>query len=196
VTKGFPESISDVACSVRWARRTARRYGGDPRHLVLVGHSQGGYVSAMVSLAGDTFPGRRGDCLVRRGDSLPEGFVSVAGVSAVHPEMLLDQIYFGGRYEEIPRVWRRGTIDRYMGRNRALKVGIVFERNDPILGIGHATHLARAFRAHGYRTKLVLLDEGWTHFDILNADGAIGRRVVQVIERVVRWSRPAPKRRA
>ena len=60
VSKGFPESISDVACAIRYARQNATRYGGDRDHLVLVGHSMGGYVGAMVALAGDTFPRRPG----------------------------------------------------------------------------------------------------------------------------------------
>ena len=32
---------------------TAHRYGGDGDDVVLVGHSQGGYVGTMVALAGD-----------------------------------------------------------------------------------------------------------------------------------------------
>ena len=104
VSKGFPESISDVACAVRYARQTARRYGGDGDHLVLVGHSMGGYVGSMVSLAGDTFPSARGTCRASLGmkASLPNGFVSVAGVSEIHRDYRIDQLFLGGTYQQIP----------------------------------------------------------------------------------------------
>ena len=65
-TKGFPEAITDVACAVRFARSTAQRYGGDGDDVVLVGHSQGGYVGTMVALAGDTFRTDRAACRSRR----------------------------------------------------------------------------------------------------------------------------------
>ena len=78
---------------------------------MLVGHSMGGYVGAMVSLAGDAFR-VRGSCrstLPMRA-SLPEGFVSVAGVSLIHHDYRIDQEFFGGTYAQIPGVWKRGSI--------------------------------------------------------------------------------------
>ncbi len=108
VTKGFPESINDVSCAVRFARATASAYGGDGEHLVLVGHSQGGYVGSLVSLSGDEFVGPAGTCLadedgvVDRQASLPDGFVQVAGVSIVYDDLRLDWIYFGGSPAEKP----------------------------------------------------------------------------------------------
>jgi hypothetical protein len=195
-TKGFPESITDVACAVRYARQNARRYGGDRHHLVLVGHSMGGYVGAMVALAGNTFPSPGNSCLstLAMKASLPDGFVSVAGVSAVHPSYPIDQAFFGGTYQQIPGIWRRGTIythiGRHIGRNHDLHVGIIFERHDPFMSTGHATHLHAALVRAGYDSDLVLLDEGTTHFDILDTDRAIGRRVVKLVWHIVRESDP------
>ncbi|MFO1539957.1 MAG: alpha/beta hydrolase, partial [Chloroflexota bacterium] len=79
VSRGFPDAIVDVACAVRFAKERTARFGGDPEHVVLVGHSQGGYVGMMVSIVGDTFPGRKGDCRAGPGSPLPDGFVPVAG---------------------------------------------------------------------------------------------------------------------
>ena len=196
VSKGFPEAISDVACAVRYARQYGPRYGGDRHHLVLVGHSMGGYVGAMVSLAGDTFKGSDGSCKSTLGmrASLPNGFVSVAGVSAIHHSYRIDQTFLGGTYEQIPRVWKRATlythIGRHVGNNHRLKVGIIFERRDPFMGIGHATSLHTALRAAGYASTLILLDRGTTHFDILDMDLAIGRRVVKLVWQIVHDSDP------
>jgi hypothetical protein len=196
VSKGFPEAIADVACAVRYARQHGPRYGGDRRHLVLVGHSMGGYVGAMVSLVGDTFKGAPGSCKSTLGmrASLPNGFVSVAGVSAIHRDYRIDQTFLGGTYEQIPHVWRRATIYTHIGRrignNHRLQVGIIFERHDPFMGIGHAVNLHNALRAARYDSSLVLLDQGTTHFDILDMDLEIGRRVVRLVWKIVRESDP------
>ncbi len=73
------------------------------------------------------------------GSALPDGFVHVAGVSIIHDDLLLDWIYFGGRPSEKPKLWRRGEILNHLGGNPSLVVGIIFERNDPVLGTLHAT---------------------------------------------------------
>lgn len=194
VSKGFPDSVNDVACAVRFARATTARYGGDPDHIVLVGHSMGGYVGMMVSVAGNRLAGRGEGCLVDEGSSLPDGFVHLAGVSITKPEEPLDQIFFGGSFARIPAVWRRGNVYNQIriGGNDDLRVGIIFEVNDPILGYGHATILHRALRDAGYAARLVLLQEGNTHFDVLDMDTALGRRVLRFTEGMI--ERTAPDR--
>lgn len=184
VAKGFPESVADVACAVRFARTTAHQYGGDGEHLVLVGHSQGGYVGALVSLAGDRFAGREGSCLAEGGSPLPDGFVHVAGVSIIHDDLLLDWIYFGGSPSQKPKQWQRGEILNHLGGNPSLVAGIIFERDDPVLGTLHATQLHRGLKRAGYDVRLELLDRGSTHFDILQVPG-LGQRVVRMVEDVV-----------
>lgn len=46
----FPAFLEDGAAAVRWLRANARRFGGDPDRLVLVGHSAGAYNAAMLAL--------------------------------------------------------------------------------------------------------------------------------------------------
>jgi acetyl esterase/lipase len=48
----YPEILDDSARAVAWAVRQAARYGGDPRHLFVMGHSAGAYNAAMVALDG------------------------------------------------------------------------------------------------------------------------------------------------
>jgi acetyl esterase/lipase len=42
--------LSDGAKAVRWARDHAAEYGGDPSKIVLMGHSAGGYIAAMLAV--------------------------------------------------------------------------------------------------------------------------------------------------
>ena len=46
----FPDFLTDCAAAVRWAADNAVALGGDPRRLVLVGHSAGAYNAAMLAL--------------------------------------------------------------------------------------------------------------------------------------------------
>jgi acetyl esterase/lipase len=45
----FPEFVEDGARAVAFARSGARNWGADPRRLVLMGHSAGAYIAAMLA---------------------------------------------------------------------------------------------------------------------------------------------------
>lgn len=46
----YPAFVEDGAAAVRWARQHAAEYGGNPDEIVLVGHSAGAYIAAMLAL--------------------------------------------------------------------------------------------------------------------------------------------------
>ncbi len=46
----FPDFLRDAAAAVAKAQRDAVRYGADPRHTVLGGHSAGAYIAAMLAI--------------------------------------------------------------------------------------------------------------------------------------------------
>ena len=72
ITRGAEEA----ACAVRFAKAHGAEYGGDPEHVIIVGHSAGGAFGALVALAGDQFPG---DCLVAEGDTTPDALIGLDG---------------------------------------------------------------------------------------------------------------------
>jgi len=45
----WPDHFRDVAAAVAWTRRHVRRYGGDPRRIILLGHSAGADIVANVT---------------------------------------------------------------------------------------------------------------------------------------------------
>jgi acetyl esterase/lipase len=45
----FPMFVEDAARAVRFTRDNATQWGGDPARLVLMGHSAGAYIAAMLS---------------------------------------------------------------------------------------------------------------------------------------------------
>lgn len=46
----YPAFVEDGAAAVRWAEAHAADYGGDPRRIVLVGHSAGAYIAGMLAV--------------------------------------------------------------------------------------------------------------------------------------------------
>lgn len=46
----FPDFLRDAAHATAWARREAASYGGDPRRIVLMGHSAGAYLAMMLAM--------------------------------------------------------------------------------------------------------------------------------------------------
>ena len=46
----YPAFVEDGAAAVRWTRAHIARYGGDPSRLVLMGHSAGAYIAAMLAV--------------------------------------------------------------------------------------------------------------------------------------------------
>lgn len=66
----------EAACAIRYARAHASMYGGGDNRLVVVGHSVGGLIGALMMLAGDEF---HGDCLTQEGSALADAFVGLDG---------------------------------------------------------------------------------------------------------------------
>jgi acetyl esterase/lipase len=46
----FPDFVEDTAAAVAWVRANIATLGGDPRRIVLIGHSAGAYNVAMLAL--------------------------------------------------------------------------------------------------------------------------------------------------
>lgn len=77
----IPQIVMQVARAVAWAWKHAPEYGGDPRHMTVIGHSAGGHLTAMMlecdwqALDPDVPPD-----LVRKG-------LSISGLHDLHPIM-------------------------------------------------------------------------------------------------------------
>ncbi len=66
----YPAFVEDGAAAVLWAAAHAADYGGDPSRIVLVGHSAGAYIAAMLALDGQWLGAARRHI---------RGFVGLAG---------------------------------------------------------------------------------------------------------------------
>jgi len=46
----FPAFVEDGSLAVRWVHDNISRFGGDPRHVYLMGHSAGAHIAALLTL--------------------------------------------------------------------------------------------------------------------------------------------------
>ena len=52
----FPQIISDAGLAVTWVARNIGEYGGDPERIVLMGHSAGAHLAAMLTINENYLP--------------------------------------------------------------------------------------------------------------------------------------------
>ncbi len=77
----FPDFLDDGAAAIAWVRDNIAAYGGDPRRVVLAGHSAGAYNAAMLGLDPQ---------YLRRAGVDPRVIKAVAGLSGPYDFLPLD----------------------------------------------------------------------------------------------------------
>jgi acetyl esterase/lipase len=71
------DTSNDVRCAVRFARAETQAYGGDPNRVVVVGHSQGGFVALEVALQ----PEAEAEACLAGGSGKPDGVIALGSPS-------------------------------------------------------------------------------------------------------------------
>ncbi|HEY0112128.1 MAG TPA: alpha/beta hydrolase [Allosphingosinicella sp.] len=75
----FPGFVDDGAAAFRWARAHAVSFGGDPERMVLIGHSAGAYIAAMLALDPQWLGEERGAVRGLVGLAGPYDFLPLSG---------------------------------------------------------------------------------------------------------------------
>jgi len=154
----FPDFLRDGAQAVKWARDHAAAYGGDPREIVLMGHSAGAHIAAMLTLD-RTWLGAVG--LTPRRDI--RGMVGLAGPYDFLPlkDAKLQTIF--GPQDQLARTQPITFAD-----GRSPPVFLAAGRFDFTVDPGNTTRLAARIRAQGGVATDVLYP-GVDHATIIGA---------------------------
>jgi acetyl esterase/lipase len=120
----FPSFIEDGAAAVRWAEQNAADHGGDPARIVLVGHSAGAYITAMLALdshfladAGVNASSVRGAAgLAGPYDFLPLDVKSTIDAFSLAPDLTLTQPAHFARADAPPLFLAWGARDDTVAR--------------------------------------------------------------------------------
>jgi acetyl esterase/lipase len=172
---GWPTSFQDIACAVGVARAIGPDYGGDPDRVVLVGHSLGGWASAVVALSPrDTTPAEAG-CNPTNGSLRPDALVTLAGavnLTEKGPQQFL-RGFFDGSKADRPQRWAQSdplALAATTKRN-PIPVTVVHGTGDTTVAPATGRAFARALRHHGIDTHLVEVP-GADHLGVLVAPAA------------------------
>jgi acetyl esterase/lipase len=167
---GYPGSLDDVACAIRFARAEAPAYT-DVEELVVVGHSAGGHLGAVVALDPDPW-GR--DCAYPPGEP-PDRFVGLAGVYdlKVLPVLVIVSPFVGGSTTQVPERWAAVNPVELAARQDGLEVVLVTGADDEIVRSSQAAALAAALPDGAELRDIV----GADHFELQDPE-VVGVAVV------------------
>lgn len=159
----FPQFMDDGAQAVAWVQQHVREYGGDPERIVLMGHSAGAHMAAMLAL-NDTY-------LVNAG-AQPRAIVGLVGLSgpyALDPNSDILRTIFSTPYT--PLDWRPV---RFVS-DRSPPALLIQGLDDNVVAPSHTQELRDALAAHGIRVETELY-AGKGHSDTIASFSLPARR--------------------
>jgi acetyl esterase/lipase len=161
---GFPDALDDIACVVQYARSV----DGSDGTVVLLGHSAGAHIAAVVALTGDLY----GQGCPYPGDPVPERFIGLAGPYDAERVGFIMNPFFGGNASELPDAWRAGNPQLLTDQNPGLETLLIHGDSDGIVPIDFSYDFAAALEASGSEV-LVEPVEGATHLMVIEP-GIVG----------------------
>jgi acetyl esterase/lipase len=158
----FPGFIDDAAAAARWTREHARAFGGDPGRIVVMGHSAGAHIAAMLA----TDP----RYLAAHGMSKSElrGLIGLAGPYAVIPprEPHMSDIF--------PDALRGQTLPIDFVTGHEPPMLLATGTADTVVDPSNSTRFADALRAHDDAVELKTY-AGLGHVQLVDAISAAQR---------------------
>jgi acetyl esterase/lipase len=173
---GWPTSFQDIACAVGVARAIGPDYGGDPDRVVLVGHSLGGWASAVVALSPAEVTPAPGTCNLTSGSLRPDALVTLAGAVDLtergpgRQEFLSG--FFAGSRAQRPQRWDQSDpFALATKKQNQIAVTVVHGTGDTTVAPAVARDFAKALRDKGIDTHLVEVPDA-DHLGVLVAPAA------------------------
>ena len=159
----FPQFMDDGARAVAWVRKHGHEYGGDPERIVLMGHSAGAHMAALLAL-NDRY-------LVDAGvpPRVIVGLVGLSGPYALAPDTDTLRTIFGSPYT--PADWQPVQFVGAHSPPTLLIQGL----DDEVVSPSHTQKLRAALEAHAIRVETDLY-EGKSHSDTVASFSLPARR--------------------
>jgi acetyl esterase/lipase len=180
----FPTFVEDGARAVVWARRHARDWGGDPSRIIVMGHSVGAHLGAMLAYKPEYLRAAGG----RRG--WIKGFVGLSGLYAPVPEVdtFRQIIPASYRSDDWQPLWH---VDK-----QAPPSLLLHGLEDRLVNPLETVRLRNALVRHGVHVEMELYS-GRSHADTVAAFSPLARRRVPALNSTTRFiDRLTPPRAA
>lgn len=166
----FPEAVDDVACAVRWSADQASSHGRAPTRVIVLGHSAGGHLAALVTFSGEEF-GR--DCPDPRVDI--DGLIGLAGIYDTDPFRAFMSPWMGVSPTELPETWQRADPIEWLRRGadtpKGLRALLIHGDEDQSVPLAQTTALREALDTAGIEAHSTVLP-GLDHLEIFQASHA------------------------
>jgi acetyl esterase/lipase len=180
---GWPTSFQDIACAIGVARAVGPDYGGDPDRVVLVGHSLGGWASAVVALSPTEVTPAPGTCNPTSGSLRPDALVTLAGAVDLDEKgpgrQQFLRGFFDGSRAQRPQRWSRSDPFALTKKHSQVPVTVVQGSSDTTVNPVVARAFAKALLHDGVHTHLVEVPEA-DHSSVLVAPAATDAIVAAV----------------
>jgi acetyl esterase/lipase len=172
----FPGFLEDAARAVAWVEMHAGEYGGDGHRIVLMGHSAGAHMAAMLAL--------NHSYLRQAGADTHDiiGLIGLSGPYALAPNTKILNTIFSAPYST--RDWQ---VIPYAGAD-APPTLLLHGGADQLVWPSNSEDLARALTGHGVRVELKIY-AGRSHADTVGALSVPARRRAPVLADVTQFVR-------
>lgn len=170
----YPAPVEDCQAALRWLRAHADRYRIDPRRIGVVGFSAGGYLAAMLGVAGAPEPAdahieghqRSGPVQAVVSFFGPTDFAAREWPSALETEVIVP--FLGGTFEEMPDVYRNASPITLVTPEAAPFL-FLHGVDDVLVPVGQSRRLAARLEEAGVPARVVAFEhEGHGFTDATN----------------------------
>jgi len=180
----YPDFLDDGAQAMRWVKDNAKRFGGDPQKIFLMGHSAGAHIAAMLAIDATW--------LQKVGLAPGRDIAGLIGISGPYDFLPLKdetlKIIFGGASRPETQPISHVTA----GAPPAL---LLTGDKDDVVGSGNSTRLAERLRAAGNEATAVIYPR-IGHYIIVAAIAPIVRSLVPILRDTDAFIAKALKSRA
>lgn len=170
----FPLFVEDGALAVAWVQQHAAEFGGDPRRIVLMGHSAGGHEAAFLAYDRQ---------LLQKVGAHPQWIVGLVGLSgpyALEPNSAVLHTIFASPYTEAD--WQPVRFVTAQAPPTLLVHGTA----DDVVSIKHAEQLRDVLQARHVRVETQFYP-GKGHADTVAGMSIPARGRTPVLEQSVRF---------
>jgi acetyl esterase/lipase len=165
----FPTFVADGAQAVAWAQQHARDFGGDPDRLVLMGHSAGAHIAALLAL-NPSYVAAAGV----RPHSIA-GFIGLSGPYALVPDT--DTLHAIFAPPHVPSDWQ----PVHFADSAAPPALLLHGADDKVVASAHAKKLRDALLAQGTDIEMHLYP-GRGHVDTIASFAVVARHRTPALE--------------
>lgn len=170
----FPAFVHDGARAVVWARQHAHEWGGDPSRLVVMGHSVGAHLAAMLAYEPEYMHAAGGSRRWIR------AFVGLSGVYAPIPETEIFR-------KIIPPPYRSNDWQPlWHVSSEAPPSLLIHGLDDRLVNPQESVRLRNALVQHGVHVEMELYS-GRSHADTVAAFSPLARRRVPALDSATRF---------